>query len=578
LTVLKKNINHRAGDVITNWIECRAMPPTPAPDLASRRAAPTGSALDIPLIAGRLAAAVDEAAARLVRTAFSTIIRDANDYVCLLLDANGDSIAENATAIPAFNGCLPKTARALVAKVGTDGFRSGDAFITNDPWIGTGHLYDACLLNPLFMHDRFVGFTGSVAHVADIGGSLWGVDTATVYEEGLRIPLGPIRREGQLNEQLLEIIQQNVRVPDETLGDIHALINANDVMAERVRKVLNDEGRDNLTDVGTAICEAAEHTMRAAIRAVPNGNYESEVELDGFDDPLVIRCQISIRDDQIVVDYAGSSPQQRLALNVPLNNTFAITAYVIKCILDPQTPRNEGTYRPIDVTAPAGSLLNASHPAPVNARHLTFLHLASAVMQALSVVIPKKIIAESGSPFIQVVFAGINPRGRPFVHPSFDAPGMGARHDRDGLSATPYPNNTGGAPLEVVERNTGLRYLFKRLVPNSGGAGRYRGGLGTEIAVTWDGAGPVDCSILGDRLTHPARGVLGGAPGLPAAVSLDNARLGAKGRVHLKAGSVLTIRNAGGGGYGDPRQRPQSEIDEDLRLGLVTDDGCDAYR
>jgi len=550
--------------------------PQPTPGIAVPAAGRTISPLRVPLLNGRLIAAVEEAAARLVRTAFSTIIRDANDYVCLLLRENGDSIAENATAIPAFNGCLPRTARALLASR-NGRFEEGDVFVTNDPWLGTGHLYDMCVLTPLFTGGHVIGFCGSVAHVADVGGSLWGVDTRSVYEEGLRVPLTRLRQGRQLNEELLNLIRANVRVPDEVIGDILSLLHANDIMAGRVLKILGEEGYDDLRDIGEAICAAAETAMRARLRAIPDGEYVSVTELDGYGSELRISCKISIRGDAISVDYSGSSPQQEVAINVPINNTFALTAYVLKCIVDPVSPRNEGTYRPIHVTAPAGSILNAAHPAPVNARHLTFLHLASALMQALAPVLPERIIAESGSPFVQVVFSGINARGRLFVHPSFDAPGMGARHDKDGLAATPFPNNTGGAPIETVELNTSLRYLQKALVPDSGGPGRFRGGLGTEIAVTWDGEGTVELSILGDRIRHPARGVLGGGAGMPALIELNGTPLPAKGRARLARGDVLRIRNAGGGGYGPPGLRDARLVEEDIRRGFISQEGARAY-
>lgn len=533
--------------------------------------------LDVPLLAARLTAAVDEAAGLLVRTAFSTIIRDANDYVCMLMDAEGNALCENATAIPAFTGCLPITTAHLLGRWPADQLHPGDAFITNDPWIGTGHLYDVCVLVPIFAEGRCIGFAGSVAHMADIGGVTWGVDSRSIYEEGLRIPLSTLRRGGEPNRELIDLIRSNVRVPNEVLGDITALVNSNDVVAERVTAILKEEKLEDLTEVSEGICRSSEAAMRAVIADIPDGVYRSAVEIDGFNVPLTIGCSIEIRGSDIVVDYSDSSPAQEFAINVPLNNTFAMTAYVLKCLLDPLTARNQGTYRPLKVTAKPGTLLNAIDPAPVNARHLTFLHLASPIMQAMSGAIPENVIAESGSPFIQVVFNGLNARNQPYAHPTFDAPGMGARSHSDGLSATPFPNNTGGAPIEVVERYTGLRYLYKRLVPDSGGPGRYRGGLGSEIAVKVEGDTAVDCSILGDRVRNPASGVLGGGPGAPAMVELNGSSLPSKCRVRLHKGHILTIRNGGGGGYGDPRTRPAEAIARDREQGLVTEKGCLAY-
>ncbi|MBM3526243.1 MAG: hydantoinase B/oxoprolinase family protein, partial [Alphaproteobacteria bacterium] len=460
--------------------------------------------LQLPVLWGRLIAIVDESAAVLVRAAFSSIIREANDYTCMLLDRDGGAIADNSFAVPAFIGCVSGTMRHALAKFPHATWRPGDVVITNDPWIATGHLPDFTVIAPIFRNDRLVGFAASVAHLSDCGGALWSADTTELYEEGIRIPLQHLYHAGQPNAPLFELLRANIRVPELVIGDIEAMIAANRITAERTLALMSEEGLPDLVAVSRGLQARAETAMRRAIATLPEGRYESHVEIDGWDAPLTLRLSVTIANASIALDYAGTSPEQRRAINVPINNTFAMNAYVLKCLLDPTTPRNEGTYRPITVTAPSRSLVNAQFPAPVNARHLTFLHFASCVMQALAPVLPNRVIGESGNPFTQVVFSGRDLAGDPFVYASFDSAGMGARAARDGLSATPYPNNTGGAPVEIAEATSALLIHEKALIPDSGGAGRHRGGLGTRMRVELHGQSPATISVLGDRITHPA--------------------------------------------------------------------------
>jgi N-methylhydantoinase B len=317
--------------------------------------------------------------------------------------------------------------------------------------------------------------------------------------------------------------------------------------------------------------------MREAIRALPDGTHRARIEIDGYDEPLAICLAVTVADSEIVFDYTGTSPQQARAINVPMTNTYAMTAFPAKCLLDPHTPRNDGSYRPIKVIAPAGCLVNPTFPAPVNARHLTFLHLASAVFQAMAAVVPDRIIAESGTPLVQIVVSGQTAHRDPFVYISFDAPGMGARSTKDGLSTTPYPNNVGGVPVEVIETTTSLLVHERSLVADSGGPGRFRGGLGVRIELEQLGPGVVEVSVLGDRIHHPARGVMGGLPGMCAAITRNGVPLDPKGRTRLGPGDRISFRNAGGGGYGPSSERSKEAVAHDLAEGYVTREGSAPY-
>lgn len=539
--------------------------------------APASDSLHLPVLWDRLVAVADEAAMALVRTAFSTILRDANDYACMLLDRTGHAVAENSWAIPAFIGCLPHTMRHILRRFPKETWLPGDVVITNDPWIASGHLPDFTVVSPIFHRGGLFGFAGSVAHHADVGGVLWSAGTREIFEEGLRVPITRLYRGGEADATLVDVLTSNVRVPEQILGDLHAQIAADDVIARRVPELAEEEGISDLGQVAHAIQARAESAMRQGIEMIRGGTYRSTCELDGCEGPLTLCLTITVDGSDITLDYAGSSPQQPRALNVPLNNTFAHSAYALKCALDPHTPRNEGSYRPIRVQAPEGSLVNPRFPAPVNARHLTFLHFASVIFQALAPVIPERVTAESGAPFAQAIFSGTDDRGERFVYASFDSAGMGARPTKDGLSATPFPNNTGGAPVEVVEATTPLLFWEKALVADSGGAGRTRGGLGTQMVVETLSPQDIMLSVLADRIDHPARGMLGGQPGLCAAVLRNGTPINPKGISRLGPGDRLLVRNAGGGGYGPPEARARSDVQADLEHGYITPEGARSY-
>jgi len=528
-------------------------------------------ALRLPVLWGRLVSVADEAALTLVRTAFSSILRDANDYSCMLLDHKGRAIVENTWAIPNFVGCLSKTMGHILCRYPADTWQSGDVVITNDPWISTGHLPDFSVISPIFHRGKLIGFGGSVAHHLDVGGSLWSADTTELYEEGLRVPIERLYRGGEPNETLIELIRANVRVPDYVIGDLHAQIAANRTIEIRIKEMVEEDESLDLSAIGQSMQLKAEESMRQALSMLPTGTFRSNCTIDGFEEPLDLQLSIKANGGQVELDYSGSANQQPHAINVPMVNTYSMSCYIIKALLDPTTPRNEGSYHPITVTAPEGSILNPLFPAAVNARHLTFLHFSSLIFQALAEVLPEQVLAESGSPFIQAIFAGYKTNGKTFVHATFDSAGMGARFGHDGLSATPFPNNTGGAPIENVEATVPLLFHEKRLVSGSGGAGEFRGGLGTQIIVEVISKQPTALSLMGDRIVYPARGICGGSKGLNAKVLCNGKPISAKGRFTLQSGDKLTIRNAGGGGYGCPSQRDRKKIEWDLLNEYITE-------
>lgn len=521
---------------------------------------------------GRLTAVADEAAAALVRTSFSTGVRESNDFACVLMDSRGNSLAENRGGIPSFCGCVGRTTQELMQRYPPGTWQPGDVFITNDPWLGTGHLPDVTVVMPIFLGQRLIGYAGTVAHNPDMGGAGFSADCTEVYEEGLRIPPLRLIKNGELCEELIALLRANSRIPNECVGDILAQVSSCRVMQQGTLELLGDLGMDGLDEMATLLQDRAESVMRAAISRIPDGVYHAEVPMDGYDEPLRIVCTITVAGDEMTIDYEGSSPAVPKGINCVEHYTWAYTTYPVKCILDPSGPRNEGSFRPIKVLAPAGSILNATFPAPCSARHLVGHMLSSSIFLALGEAIPELVIADSGSaPGFRTIYSGQDERGERFHFILFANGGMGARPTADGLACTQFPSNTAAASIEVMETLTPMTVWAKQLIPGSGGDGRYRGGDGQEIIIEM-GNTPVHASIMAERVLHPAEGLQGGRPGSPVSLNLLNreAALPRKGRTMLRPGDVIQLCYAGGGGYGDPTERERAAVMRDLRDGLVT--------
>jgi N-methylhydantoinase B len=521
----------------------------------------------------RLISIADESAAALVRTSFSTIVRESNDYATVLMDQNGDSLAENTAGIPSFVGILPRTLKHMLARYPAGEWRPGDAIITNDPWLATGHLPDITMASPIFHQGRLVGFSGSIAHSPDIGGALWAADCRELFEEGLRIPPIKFLKEGEPNRDVFDMILGNVRVPEQVLGDLYAQVAAQQVCARRLGEFLEDAGMVDLGALSRALQDRADLAMRRAIEAVPDGEYRHELTADGFDaDETRIRCIVVVRGSTLSVDYAGTSRQIDRGLNSVLNYTYAYTVYPIKCALDPWTPRNEGSYRSITVDAPLGSILNPRYPAPCNARQLTGHLLAGAVYGCLVQAVPSRVIAEcGGAPTVRALFSGVGRQGNRFSQILFASGGMGASAVGDGLSTTAFPTNSGAGSIEAFESLAPLIVWKKEFRQDSGGAGRFRGGLGQEIVVEVVSTAPLRLSLLSDRQKYPANGLLGGRDGARVEIQLaDGTRPHPKSRSALEPGDRLILRFGGGGGYGDPRTRDPEAVRADVRNGLVS--------
>lgn len=503
-------------------------------------------AIELEILWKRLISVVDEASAAFVRTCFSTLVRDGNDFAIVLTDSEGRSLAQSTMSLPGFIGCLPASVRHFIDKYPPDTMQPGDVYITNDPWKGSGHVHDVTTVTPIFHHGKLVAFAAVVSHLPDIGGRLRSNSSREIYEEGLQIPPMKLFEAGKPNEILIEIIQQNVRVPEQGLGDIYAQVSGCRTMGERLQSMLDTVSLD---DLGAEVRSRSENAMREAIRAIPDGTYRSTVQHDGFDEPIIIECALTVSGDEIDIDYAGTSPQLPHALNVVPIYTFAYTVYGLKALLCPDIPNNEGSFLPIKTRAPLGSLLNPTYPAASGGRSAIGHLLPAAVFKALAGVLPSKVWA-SGSPNSSLTMSG-EYRGKRFAVVNFLNAGQGATARRPGFSAMSFPANLGNTPIEMMEQLAPFRVLRREIRRGSGGEGQHQGGCGIsfEFEMLPD-ASDVTASFLMTQLKAPTAGLAGGGPGKPGQLLINGVKTDPTAPRILKAGDRILMETAGGGGYG----------------------------
>ena len=521
----------------------------------------------------RLISIADESAAALLRTAFSTVVRESNDFTTVLLDADCNCLAENTGGIPSFVGMVPSTVRAMLERIPVERWRPGDCIITNDPWIGSGHLPDVTMASPIFHRGRLVGFSGSIAHLPDIGGSGWACDTSEVFEEGLRLMPVKLIENGAENEIIAEIIRSNVRVPDQVIGDLYAQVAAQRICAKGLQEFLDDTGLGDLAELSVELRGRAETAMRKAIAALPDGSWSAVMEADGIDEfETRIECRMTVDGSDLALDFEGTSAQVACGINSVMKYTSAYATYPVKCALDPDSPRNEGSFQPITVRAPEGSILNPTWPAPVAARQLTGHLLYGVIYRCLAQIAPDRVVAESGStPSLRSVYGGVDRRGNRFNQALFASGGLGASHRMDGYACTAFPSNTGVGSVEALESVSPLLVRRKELARDSGGAGKFRGGLGQDVEIEVLSDQPVRLSVMSDRHKHPPRGIAGGGDGSPTRIEFgDGTRPHPKGRTLMEPGERLRLHFPGGGGFGDPAERDRTAIEDDIAKGYVS--------
>ncbi len=524
----------------------------------------------IEILWSRITSIVDEAAKVIIRTAFSTLSNEANDFACVLTDENGHSAAQNSGSIPSFIATLPATARHFLAEFGVEGMRDGDVFITNDPWLGTGHLPDVCVVKPVFREGRLVAFAAACSHVPDIGGQVRSVEPREVFEEGFHMPLMRLERDGVADATLIKLLRTNVRTPDQTLGDIWALVGAVELMAQRLLATLAEYGQDDLRALADEMFTRSEAAMRAAIRTLPEGTYRYALDTDGLAEPFRFELALTIKDGEITADYTGTSPQQPRAINCPFTYTYAMTAYTVKCALLPSLPNNEGMFRPVKVVAPERTIVNPLPPIAVGGRAATGHYMPILVFGALHQIVPERVMAATGSPLWILTLAGRRGSAT-WASVLFYNGGLGARPGKDGVSALSWPSNISSTPVEIAERANPIFFRYKRLREGSGGGGQYRGGLGQDIAIDIESEDEIAALFVVERTKFAAPGLGGGEPGGLGFVQINGEDVDNRRPHFLKKGDRIVLGTPGGGGYGSANARDPEAREHDRKMGYVGD-------
>ena len=517
----------------------------------------------------RLISTVDEAAAALVRTSFSTVVRDSHDFSCVITDAQGRSLVQATDSIPSFIATLPATIKHFLNVFPAEELQPGDVLITNDIWMGTGHLPDISVGKPIFHNGKLVGFAGSTAHAPDIGGKIRSPEPREVFEEGFQIPIMKLMRAGEADETFFRLLRQNVRAPDEVVGDLYAQLTALDLMERRVGDVMEQYNLDDLASLATEIQERSERAMRAAISELPDGTYTNEMPTDGLDIPVNLKVAITIDGDEVRADYTGSSTQVGKAINCAMCYTYAMTAYAVKCAAAPDLPNNEGSVAPISAFAPERTILNPMFPASGGSRALIGHFLPALIFGALAQVVPDRIMAGTGSPLWCINLAGVKPDGKPFANLFFFNGGMGATHRSDGQNCMSWPSNISSTPTEVIEQLSPMRIHRRGYRPGSGGTGRFRGGLGQEVEFEFLNDAPAALAMLAERTKHAAPGIAGGEEGDLGKLEINGEAVDPKAQHIVQKGDRLILATPGGGGFGAAVDRDAADADRDTSLGYT---------
>ena len=516
----------------------------------------------------RLLSVANEQQDALIRTAFSTIVRESQDLACGIFDTRGRMIAQSISGTPGHINAMATSMKHFLAAFPPDKLRPGDVLITNDPWMTAGQINDITITTPFFKNGRLVALFANTCHSADIGGRILSAEAREVFEEGLRLPIMKLFDRGEPNQVLMQIVRVNVRQPDEVIGDFYAQTASNDAGGRALLEMMEEFGLDSIDPVAEEIISRSEAAVRGEIAKLPSGEWSNETWSDGFEEPILIRCTVRVAEDEIFIDFSGSSPQSTRGINVVLNYTHAYASFAIKAAICPDVPHNEGSFRPVHVSAPPGSILNALEPAPVASRQVIGHFIPSAIFAALSGALPGRLMAPGADPIWLSVWRGQNPS---FTLTLFQVGGTGARPSKDGLSAVGFPSGVAGVPAEIVESLSPVVVKRRELRPDSGGAGRWRGGLGQLTEFVRRGEGRWSVSSIADRTKYPAPGLLGGQAGAAGEVALgDGTRLHAKSLVDLGAGDTVHVNLPGGGGYGDPLQRDVQRVLGDVIEGYIT--------
>lgn len=524
----------------------------------------------------RLQAVVDEQASTLMRTAFSPIVRESGDLSAGVFDTEGRMLVQAVTGTPGHVNSMASACPNFFRFFSKDEMRPGDLYLTNDPWMGSGHLNDFVLLKPCFHQERLVGFVSCTSHLVDIGGKCLGPDGTDVFDEGLYVPPLKLLDKGRLDETFMSLLKANSRMPVQAEGDVFALIACSEVGERRLVDMMREFAITELDAVSEHILRSSEEATRAKLRGLENGTYEHEMTVDGFDFEVTLKARLDISGDQLTLDLYESGQLSKFGINVPLNYTEAYTVFGLKAAIAPEIPNNHGSLRPLRVTAKPNSIINAPKPAPVCSRHILGQLLPDLALGCLHQTIPGGAPAEGAStlwdlPIKSGFIADGNHGSVPFATELVHNGGVGARPTKDGLSATAFPSGVMGSLVEITESTTPLLIRRREFRPDSGGAGQYRGGLGQVIELESTEGQALTLYGTVDRVVHPARGRQAGHPGKTGSLRLgDGSIFLGKGVCDIPPGERLIVETPGGGGYGHPYSRAPEQVVHDVSDGLVS--------
>ena len=528
----------------------------------------------------RLIAVVEEQAQALIRTAFSNTVREAGDLSAGVFDLQGRMLAQAVTGTPGHVNAMAASVGHFLARFPAATMQRGDVYITNDPWLATGHLHDFTVVTPCFRDDTLVALFAATSHVVDVGGLGFGPDGRQIYEEGIYVPIMTLFDQGTINRSLIDIVRANVREPDLLEGDFYSLAACNETGCRRLRAMMDEFELDRLDALAEHVIARSADAMLAEIRALPFGTYRYAMHIDGYESPVDIVAALTIGEDGIDVDLAGTSGPSDYGINVPLAYTQAYATFGIRCVVGSTVPNNAGSLATIRVAAPEGTILNAKHPRAVAARHTIGQMLPDVMLGCLHQAVPDIGPAEGTSCLWNFVLYGgdgiadggaSHANATPFTVTLFHNGGTGARPTKDGLSATAFPSGVRNTPVEINEAIAPILVRRKEYRTDSGGPGRWRGGLGQVMEIANIEGAPFVLSSMFDRVRNPPRGRDGGANGVCGRVSLASGpERGPMGRQTIPAGDTLVLEMPGGGGYGDPRARDPALVAADVRGGLVS--------
>ncbi|MDX0559410.1 hydantoinase B/oxoprolinase family protein [Sinorhizobium medicae] len=526
----------------------------------------------------RLISVVEEQAVTLIRTAFSTSVRESGDLSAGVFNRGGKMIAQAVTGTPGHVNAMSEAVGHFIRDIGPENIFEGDVYITNDPWKGTGHLHDFTVVSPSFRNGALVGYFACTAHVVDVGGRGFGPDANEVYEEGIFVPIMKFAERGNVNKDLVNILRNNVRESHQVVGDVYSLAACNEIGHRRLMDMMEEFGLADLETLADFIFKRSYDATLERIAALPRGSYSNVMRVDGYGSPIDIAVRLDVAEDHILADFEGTSPPSPKGINCPIIYSAAYACYGLKCSIAPEIPNNHASLLPFRVTAPQNCILNAQHPAPVSVRHVLGHLVPDAVLGAVHKMLPGRVPAE-GAGALWNLHVSVRPLqgekapadgGQRAEVLLFNSGGAGARATLDGLSATAFPSGVHSMSIEATEHVGPVIFWRKELRDGSGGAGRFRGGLGQVVEISPTEGHEMHFNAMFDRIEHPARGRSGGENGAPGAVLLDDGtRLASKGRQHVPAGRRLILQLPGGGGYGPTDKRDAAAVKRDREFDYV---------